>query len=336
MTQTRTPLLAFLLSVFVILLVAPVAVATSFTVCTNTTTYYPGDMITVSGTASASTDVTVQLLSPSNQLVGLSYVTSGSDGSYSTTFAIPSSMPTGQWTFGTYTVKALMATTTVSTTVAIQSAAVAASFTMYTSTTAYYPGNTITVSGITLSANTDVTVELLNPNSTLVDINYVTSGSDGFYSMTFNLPSSMPTGQWTFGTYTLKAFSGTTTVYLNVAIQRAARPVPASSQAFVDPNTGLPVTGGTVGTAIGLQATIQNADVVNKTFTAIFQVKDPVGVVIFISWISGTLIPGLSLTPAVGWTPSAAGSYTVEVLVVNTLSVPTPYSDKLTNTLIVS
>jgi len=128
-----------------------------------------------------------------------------------------------------------------------------------------------------------------------------------------------------------KAFTGTAVVGVPVA-----RPVPASSQKFVDPNTGAEKTSGTVGQAIGLQATVKNVDVVSKTFTAIFKVKDASGVTISISWVTGTLAPGQELTPGVSWTPSAAGTYTVEVLVVKTLAEPTPYSDIQTKTLTVS
>jgi hypothetical protein len=81
---------------------------------------------------------------------------------------------------------------------------------------------------------------------------------------------------------------------------------------------------------------VKNVDVVSKTFTAIFKVKDASGVTISISWVTGTLAPGQELTPGVSWTPSAAGTYTVEVLVVKTLAEPTPYSDIQTKTLTVS
>ncbi len=114
------------------------------------------------------------------------------------------------------------------------------------------------------------------------------------------------------------------------------RPVPASEQKFVDPNTGAEKTEGKVNEAIGLQATVKNVDAVSKTFTAIFKVKDSAGVTIFISWITGTLAPGQELTPGVSWTPSAAGTYTVEVLVVKTLAEPTPYSDIQTKALTVT
>jgi len=121
-----------------------------------------------------------------------------------------------------------------------------------------------------------------------------------------------------------KTFTGTATVGVPVA-----RPVPASSQKFVDPNTGAEKTSGKVGEAIGLQATVKNVDVVSRPFTAIFKVKNSAGATIFISWISGTLQSGQELTPAVSWTPTLSGTYTVEVLVVKSLSEPTPYSDKL-------
>jgi len=121
-----------------------------------------------------------------------------------------------------------------------------------------------------------------------------------------------------------KTFTGTAVVGVPVA-----RPVPASDQKFVDPNTGAEKTSGKVGEAIMLQATVKNVDAVSKPFTAIFKVKDSSGATIFISWVSGTLTSGQSLTPAVSWTPSAAGTYTVEVLVIKSISEPTPYSDKL-------
>jgi hypothetical protein len=122
----------------------------------------------------------------------------------------------------------------------------------------------------------------------------------------------------------------TKTVTVGVPVER---PVPASNQKFVDPNTGVEKTSGKVGEAIMLQATLTNVDVVNKSFTAIFKVKDSAGATIFISWVSGTLAPGQSLSPAVSWTPTLAGTYTVEVLVVKSIPEPTPYSDKLSMTL---
>ncbi|MBC7112924.1 MAG: carboxypeptidase regulatory-like domain-containing protein [Candidatus Methanomethyliales bacterium] len=117
--QTRT--ITLLPSFFLVLclLAAPVMAAT-LTVTTDADTYSPGDTISVSGTAVANTDVTIQLLNPNGQLVDITYVRSGSDGSYSTSFKTPSTMPTGQWVLGTYTVKAFMGTQTATKTITIQ------------------------------------------------------------------------------------------------------------------------------------------------------------------------------------------------------------------------
>ncbi|MCC6013957.1 MAG: hypothetical protein LM593_06280 [Candidatus Verstraetearchaeota archaeon] len=114
-----------------------------------------------------------------------------------------------------------------------------------------------------------------------------------------------------------------------------ARPVPASAQKFVDPVTGAELTAGTVGKAIGLQATVKNVDVVSKPFTAVFKVKDEAGVTIYIAWISGTLAPGQELTPGVSWTPDKPGNYTVEVMVFKSLAEPVPFSDVISTTLTV-
>jgi len=128
-----------------------------------------------------------------------------------------------------------------------------------------------------------------------------------------------------------KTFTGTAVVGVPVE-----RPVPASDQKFVDPNTGAEKTEGKVGETIMLQVTVTNVDATNKTFTAIFKVKDLTGATIYIGWASGTLTPGQSFTPAISWTPTAAGTYTIEVLVVKSISEPTPYSDKLSMELVVA
>ncbi|MCS7097754.1 MAG: hypothetical protein NZ922_02095, partial [Candidatus Methanomethyliaceae archaeon] len=128
-----------------------------------------------------------------------------------------------------------------------------------------------------------------------------------------------------------KTFTGTAIV--GVPIER---PVPASDAKFVDPTTGAEKVTAKVGETTMLQATVRNVDVVDRPFTAIFKVKDAAGVTIFISWITGTIAPGQSLSPAVSWTSTAPGTYTIEVLVIRSIAEPTPYSDPVTRTLTVT
>ncbi len=127
-----------------------------------------------------------------------------------------------------------------------------------------------------------------------------------------------------------KDFTGTATVGVTVE-----RPVPASDMQFLDPSTGQPVSA-TTGTTLMLQATLKNEDSASKSFTAIFKVIDANGVTISISWVTGTLAAGQTMSPAVSWMPTAAGAYTVEVLVIKSISEPTPYSDKVSQSLTVA
>jgi hypothetical protein len=119
--------------------------------------------------------------------------------------------------------------------------------------------------------------------------------------------------------------SFTKTVVVGVPVER---PVPASEQKFLDV-TGAEKKVGKVGETVMLSTKVQNVDVVDREFTAIFQVKDERGAVVYIAWVTAKLAPGTSMTPAVSWTPAVKGTYTVEVLVVKSIAEPTPYSDKI-------
>jgi len=52
-----------------------------------------------------------------------------------------------------------------------------------------------------------------------------------------------------------------------------------------------------------------------QSFAYIVQVQNSDGVVVSLSWITGTLEPGQSLNPAQSWIPISPGSYTAQVFV---------------------
>ena len=128
-----------------------------------------------------------------------------------------------------------------------------------------------------------------------------------------------------------KTFTATATVGIPVE-----KPFEIATPAVVDPTTGAEVTETTVGKMVAISTTLENIDVVERTFAYVVQVKDSAGVVVYLSYIEGTVPAGYSFTPTISWTPTAPGVYTVEVFVWKSVAEPTAYSPVLTLTITVS
>lgn len=189
--RTRTLSIPFF-SILVLCLIAAPVMSATLTVTTDKDTYAPGETISVTGTAVPNSDVTVQLLNPNGQLVDITYVTSGSDGSYSVSFKTPSSMPTGQWILGSYTVKAFMGAQTASKTITIQQR-IAVTGKVVDSTGAGISGATVTVGTASATTGTDGSFT-------------VSLSAEGTYTMKVT-----KTGYYTY-TKTVTASIGTTDV----------------------------------------------------------------------------------------------------------------------------
>lgn len=198
MQAKTTTLIFFLLTLC--LLAAPVAMAQALTVTTDKDVYGPGDTIRVSGTALANTDVTVQLLNPNGQLVDIDYVKSGADGSYSISFKIPAAMPTGQWIFGTYVVKAFMAAQTATKSISIQ-LRVAVTGKVVDSAGAAISGATVTVgpSSTTTAADGTFTVSLPSSGDYTIKVEKA-----GYYPYSGTVKAAI--GTTNVGTITLTSY----------------------------------------------------------------------------------------------------------------------------------
>src|SRR5215472_11448514 len=66
---------------------------------------------------------------------------------------------------------------------------------------------------------------------------------------------------------------------------------------------------------VQITADVSNGQDRDQSFAYLVQIKDQNGVVVQLSWLTGTLTPGQSLNPSQSWTPSYAGSYTAEIFV---------------------
>ena len=114
------------------------------------------------------------------------------------------------------------------------------------------------------------------------------------------------------------------------------KPFEVATPKAVEPATGAPVNVTTVGKMVAFSTEIKNIDVVDRTFAYVVQVKDASGVVVYLSYIEGTVPSGYSFTPTISWTPTAPGVYTVEVFVWKSVAQPVAYSPVLTLTITVS
>lgn len=66
---------------------------------------------------------------------------------------------------------------------------------------------------------------------------------------------------------------------------------------------------------VQISADIKNNQEIAQKFVYIVQVKDQYGVVVSLSWISGSLNPGQIFSPSLSWMPKISGVYTAEIFV---------------------
>ena len=87
---------------------------------------------------------------------------------------------------------------------------------------------------------------------------------------------------------------------------------------------------------IMIMADISNNQDLPQNFAYLTQVSTEEGVVISLSWLTGSLSPRQSFSPAQSWTPTEAGTYHVEVFVWESIDNPEALSPPLSVILTVS
>ncbi len=78
----------------------------------------------------------------------------------------------------------------------------------------------------------------------------------------------------------------------------------------------------TVDKQVMIMADLSNGQDRDQKFAYIVQIRDENGVVTSLSWITGSLTPGQSFSPALSWTPISAGTYTIQIFVWESLNNP--------------
>lgn len=117
----------------------------------------------------------------------------------------------------------------------------------------------------------------------------------------------------------------------------------------------VPIVNNTFATQGDASATLQNtswqtkvnkqvqitSDVTNgqdktQPFAYLVQIKNQDGVVVSLSWLSGSLDAGQSLNPSQSWTPTLSGTYTAEIFVWAGINNPDALSPPLDMTITVA
>ena len=87
---------------------------------------------------------------------------------------------------------------------------------------------------------------------------------------------------------------------------------------------------------VQIVADLANGQDRSQAFAYLVQVQDANGVTVALSWISGTLEAGQSLSPSTSWIPSDAGTYTATAFVWESVDNPTALSPPVTTDITVS
>ncbi len=70
---------------------------------------------------------------------------------------------------------------------------------------------------------------------------------------------------------------------------------------------------------VQITADVTNNQETTQDFVFIVQIKNDENVIISLGWITGSLNPNQSLSPALSWTPDHSGSYLAEIFVWESL-----------------
>ncbi len=80
---------------------------------------------------------------------------------------------------------------------------------------------------------------------------------------------------------------------------------------------------------IMITADISNNQDIQQNFAYITQIRNDEGIVISLSWLTGSLTPRQSFSPAQSWTPTESGLYDIQVFVWESIDNPEALSPPL-------
>jgi len=86
---------------------------------------------------------------------------------------------------------------------------------------------------------------------------------------------------------------------------------------------------------VQISADLANGQDREQAFAYLVQIQDGNGVTVALAWITGSLAPGQSFSPALSWIPTQAGTYTATAFVWESVDNPTALSPPVSTTVTV-
>lgn len=88
-----------------------------------------------------------------------------------------------------------------------------------------------------------------------------------------------------------------------------------------------------VGKQVQIAADLRNNQNIEQDFAYIVQIHNEDGVTVSLSWLTGTLTPAQSFSPALSWIPNESGKYIATIFVWQSIDNPSALSPTLSLTL---
>ncbi|MGQ0771865.1 MAG: hypothetical protein ACT4NT_03745 [Nitrososphaerota archaeon] len=85
-----------------------------------------------------------------------------------------------------------------------------------------------------------------------------------------------------------------------------------------------------IGKQIQIAADLQNNQDFEQDFAYIVQIQNENGVTVSLAWLTGTLQPAQSFSPAISWIPNESGQYEATIFVWESITNPSALSHTLT------
>jgi hypothetical protein len=146
----------------------------------------------------------------------------------------------------------------------------------------------------------------------------IASVTEGKYNFQFTLTLQAGTiNTITVYTKDSQGYEGSATRKITVTKQmQPVFPAEIKTPTLVD-TAGRTVTAPRAGTIVAISSPIVNKLNTPQQTLYIVQVKDSTGAIVSFNFVSGTIPPNTELTFAIGWRPTAPGTYTIEVFAWN-------------------